>query len=161
MKQDLVTSKMTMERTKRIFTFLTFFVCTACLAALTASLATHKWLVARPVRLTVLNGSSELLDDDGSGKFRGQISFGLFQGTRVLNYGFGDRLSTLWSELIFFDTLDIRFEALRFCDARKCDSLYASQLGAFLIAIEVNLLCGGRENLGFWVGLDLFLFGCL
>lgn len=85
-----------MERTKRIFTFLTFFVCTACLASLTASLATHKWLTSRLVRMTLMNGTSELLDDDGSGKFRGQVYFGLFQGTKILNYGFGDRVSQIW-----------------------------------------------------------------
>ncbi|KAI1305962.1 hypothetical protein HDE_01104 [Halotydeus destructor] len=88
---------MTSERTKRIFTFLTFFVCTACLVCLTASLATHNWLTARPIRLTTINGSSQLLDDDdGTGKFRGTINLGLFQGTKVLNYGFGDRVSTIW-----------------------------------------------------------------
>lgn len=64
-------------------------------------LATHKWLTARPVRLAVLNGTAaaaELPDDVAAGKFRGTISLGLFQGTKVLNYGFGDRTSTVWSE---------------------------------------------------------------
>ena len=93
-----------MEQRKRVFTFLTFFVCTACLAFLTASLATHKWIVAKPVRSTqFLNTSltfNESLSDSDhdSGKFRGEIHFGLFQGTKLLNYGFGDRITAIWSE---------------------------------------------------------------
>jgi hypothetical protein len=90
-----------MERTKRIFTFLTFFVCTACLAALSASLATNKWVSALPVRVSLINGSDlQATDraprDRSDRKFRGEISFGLFQGSKTLNYGFGDRNSQLW-----------------------------------------------------------------
>jgi hypothetical protein len=98
-----------MEQRKRVFTFLTFFVCTACLAFLTASLATHKWIIAKPVRFafinTTISNSSSLMEDDDNdnhfGKFRGEIYFGLFQGTKVLNYGFGDRTTAIWSELAF------------------------------------------------------------
>ena len=91
-----------MEQQKRVFTFLTFFVCTVCLAFLTASLATHKWIIAKPVRITFLNSSnlenSSFEDeDDENNKFRGEIYFGLFQGTKILNYGFGDRITTIWS----------------------------------------------------------------
>jgi len=32
-------------------------------------------------------------------KYRGQIHFGLFQGSKILNYGFGDRSSYITSEL--------------------------------------------------------------
>lgn len=78
-----------MEQRKRIFIFLTFFVCTACLALLTASLATHKWIVARPIRSIAFNASSYLFPEDFRSsqddkelprKFRGEIHFGLFQG---------------------------------------------------------------------------------
>jgi len=89
-----------MEQRKRVTTFLTFFVCTACLAFLTASLATHKWIIAKPVRIALLNNATHLdnntFDDDETGKFRGEIYFGLFQGTKVLNYGFGDRVTAIW-----------------------------------------------------------------
>jgi len=91
-----------MEQRKRVLTFLTFFVCTACLAFLTASLATQKWIIAKPVRIAFLNSSSlenvSFIDDDhdDSGKFKGEIYFGLFQGTKILNYGFGDRVTPIW-----------------------------------------------------------------
>ncbi|XP_054167216.1 clarin-3-like [Oppia nitens] len=87
-----------MEQRKRVLTFLTFFICTACLAFLTASLATHKWIVAKPVRIALINTSLTINEtigdpDDNSGKFRGEIYFGLFYGTKVLNYGFGNRIT--------------------------------------------------------------------
>ncbi len=123
-----------MEQRKRIFIFLTFFVCTICLALLTSSLATHKWVVARPIRSIAFNASSYLFAEDRSTqdelprKFRGEIHFGLFQGlfswflklppwlklqllqqdanlcfyffsssgTKVLNYGLGDRTTIIW-----------------------------------------------------------------
>ena len=112
------------HRSRRVLTFLTFFVCTACLALLSASLATHKWIVVKPIRSingAFLNSSADLdstnmvrtsrnydasdaerdsglrlkLEND---KFRGSIYFGLFHGTKSLNYGFGDRHSSLSSE---------------------------------------------------------------
>lgn len=86
-----------MEQTKRVFTFITFFVCTAALIFLTASLATHKWLIAKPIRITFLNATN-FEDSDNDTKFRGEIYFGLFQGTKILNYGFGDRINTIWSK---------------------------------------------------------------
>ena len=157
--------------------FTTFFVCTTCLALLCASLATHKWIVSRPIRVLRLGGQqqanftalmlsaalfddtnasnqvhpihqtatstkskqqelrplmqrqrhepaglqqvanllstdqaqlqsvagfSEILSGVGSStshsagtKFQGEIYFGLFNGVKVLNYGFGDRVSQL------------------------------------------------------------------
>lgn len=94
-----------MERRKRIITFITFLICTCCLALLTASLTTHKWIIVNPVRLSFINGSiielnqhhnnNNSKDFSSESKFRGTIYFGLFQGTKILNYGFGDRVSYL------------------------------------------------------------------
>lgn len=95
-----------MEQRKRVLTFLTFFVCTACLAFLTASLATQQWIIAKPVRIAFLNSSSlesnvAFIDDEhDTGKFKGEIYFGLFQGTKILNYGFGDRITSIWSKSV-------------------------------------------------------------
>ena len=155
--------------------FTTFFICTTCLALLSASLATHKWLVSKPMRILRLNNGQTTTtnltalmltatqetaaDDDRannrhhhhqssslehnkmlsannnsnnnkqqhqllqssdpfvipttsvsgsisapaiqitapgqSSKFQGEIYFGLFNGVKVLNYGFGDRVSQL------------------------------------------------------------------
>lgn len=149
--------------------FTTFFVCTTCLVLLSASLATHKWLVAKPIRILRLNNgqttnftalmltasqdeadrqessfssnrplqhplaarlrsspsvsaghstghaaanlqysspfSNELsaISISSSGqnsKFLGEIYFGLFNGVKVLNYGFGDRVNQLSGELL-------------------------------------------------------------
>lgn len=145
-----------MERKKRIITFITFLICTSCLALLTASLTTHKWIIVKPVRLTFINGSiielnqhhnnlrrskqvseedvsrqdsllgldrsfsveskynsssdftgSNQVDETDSRKFRGTIYFGLFQGTKILNYGFGDRVSYLSSKLLLLQTSSI------------------------------------------------------
>lgn len=127
--------------------FATFFVCTTCLGLLAASLATHKWLISKPIRVLRLNNgqvtnftalmlTATLGDDDNervflinnnnkkkvssqklqssestnsqqlllptnqqtNSKFQGEIYFGLFNGVKVLNYGFGERLSQLSGE---------------------------------------------------------------
>ena len=131
---------MTMNKSKRILSFITFFICTTSLALLAASLTTHKWIVVRPLRVSLLNESTIKVYDSnredlttlvtpdldtsvanskvyGYGynnettdsrtllekalerrKYRGQIHFGLFQGSKILNYGFGDRSSYITSE---------------------------------------------------------------
>lgn len=134
--------------------FTTFIICTTCLALLSASLATHKWIISKPIRILKLNGgqtnltslmltaqsdqfydqrnsyhhhhhhphtmnlpltsnggasgggggsstSPDLLNNNHqlyssqNNKFQGEIYFGLFKGVKVLNYGFGDRLSPI------------------------------------------------------------------
>lgn len=85
-----------MEQSKRIFTFLTFIICCLILTLLVASLATQSWLIAKPIRLNLLNSTGNLKNDPN--KFRGEIYFGLFQCTRILNYGFGDRITNIWSK---------------------------------------------------------------
>ena len=117
-----------MDKRQHIILFLTFLVCTACLILLTLSLTTNKWIVVRPVRLSVMtinsssssstdspssqslpsslhspsspssssSGSAYVNDEDDSNKFHGNIYFGLLKGTKILNYGFGDRVSHIW-----------------------------------------------------------------
>ncbi|UXI20076.1 U6 snRNA-associated Sm-like protein LSm3 [Sarcoptes scabiei] len=96
-----------MEQRKRIYIFLTFFVCTASLALLTVSLATHRWILAKPIRSVQINSSildqyHQNSDEDQRTliempkKFRGLVYFGLFQGTKILNYGLGDRTTIIW-----------------------------------------------------------------
>jgi hypothetical protein len=126
-----------MDRSRRILTFITFFICTTSLALLAASLTTHKWIVVRPLRVSLLNESIIKVYDNNREdltilvspdldsmsainkghhvnnesdtrtilektlerrKYRGQIHFGLFQGSKILNYGFGDRSSYIASE---------------------------------------------------------------
>lgn len=89
-----------MDLVQRVFTFLTFFVCCGCLAFLTVSLATQEWIEAKPVMLVyVTNDSTQ--QDENEGKFKGEVSFGLFHGKKTLNYGLGPRHSTFSGEYIF------------------------------------------------------------
>lgn len=83
-----------MDLVKRVLTFLTFFVCCGALAFLTASYSTNYWVVVKPVRevFDVSNISTPVnVEEEGTGKFRGEISFGLFKGEKRLNHGFGLR----------------------------------------------------------------------
>lgn len=119
--------------------FATFLVCTVCLGLLGASLATHKWIIAKPMRTllqrppnqstssnnlrqtpnnTSVHSSSSLeetaslqlrqslqqhlpnfqlpaLFSPTDNKFQGEIHFGLFAGVKILNHGFGDRISAI------------------------------------------------------------------
>ena len=134
-----------MDKTRRIISFITFFICTTSLALLAASLTTHRWLVVRPLRVSLLNETTIKVYDNNREdltilvtpdldtavakgafyandtstnqdsrtplektlerrKYRGQIHFGLFQGSKILNYGFGDRSSYIASKFISFYT---------------------------------------------------------
>lgn len=85
--------------TKRVLTFCTFFVCCGCLALLSASFATQKWIVAKPVKVGLSPSISNVTAEDST-KFRGELNFGLFEGSKTLNHGFGDRKSHIWGEFI-------------------------------------------------------------
>uniref|UniRef100_A0A224Z0T3 Uncharacterized protein n=1 Tax=Rhipicephalus zambeziensis TaxID=60191 RepID=A0A224Z0T3_9ACAR len=82
-----------MDLVQRVFTFLTFFVCCGCLAFLTVSLATQDWIEAKPVMLVYVSNNS-IQQAENEGKFKGEVSFGLFHGKKTLNYGLGPRHST-------------------------------------------------------------------
>lgn len=83
--------------TKRVLTFCTFFVCCGCLALLSASFATQKWIVAKPVKVGLSPSISNVTAEDNT-KFRGELNFGLFEGSKTLNHGFGDRKSHIWGK---------------------------------------------------------------
>lgn len=44
------------------------------------------------------SGGQSLLSGQNGNKFQGEIYFGLFKGVKVLNYGFGDRVSQISGE---------------------------------------------------------------
>lgn len=53
---------------------------------------------------TSSGASGDAVAGEDARKFRGTIYFGLFQGTKILNYGFGDRSSPLFSKCIVLIT---------------------------------------------------------
>ncbi|XP_015916501.1 clarin-3 [Parasteatoda tepidariorum] len=83
------------DLTKRVITFCTFFICCGCLALISASLATQKWIVAKPVKVGLPPSISNATAGDHT-KFRGDLHFGLFEGSKTLNHGFGDRKTHIW-----------------------------------------------------------------
>ncbi|XP_053213266.1 clarin-2-like [Panonychus citri] len=88
-----------MERTKRIAAFITFFICIIALALLTGSLTTNKWITSKPERIRLNNVPDHIRNQSVQSderKFKGDIHFGLFHGTKILNYGFGDRTNSIW-----------------------------------------------------------------
>jgi len=65
---------------KRSFIFVTFFVSCLAISLLAAALGTEHWVSAECVR------EGEFKD-----KSSGTINFGLFKGSRLLNFGLGER----------------------------------------------------------------------
>jgi hypothetical protein len=63
---------------QRSVIFFTFLLCCLALALLAGGLGTRYWIVAEAERAS-------------NNKSSGFIHFGLFEGTRRLNYGFGER----------------------------------------------------------------------
>lgn len=67
------------------------------MAFLTVSLATQEWVEAKPVMLVYVTNDSI---PQTEGKFKGEVSFGLFHGKKILNYGLGPRHSTFSSKCL-------------------------------------------------------------
>lgn len=66
---------------------------------------TQEWTVVKPVRigLNISLRHSEPMDPE-TNRFQGVINFGLFDGKKVLNYGFGNRVFDLKSKSSVFNT---------------------------------------------------------
>lgn len=80
-----------MEVWKRGLIFVTFFLCCLGVALLTGAMGTKYWLESEPVRELHLNATSPT----------GYIHFGLFSGTKELNYGIGVRRAEIWGNVPF------------------------------------------------------------
>lgn len=92
-----------MDTTKRCLVCLVFVINCVTFALICTSMLTQEWVVVKPVR-TGLNISIRSNDnnDGESTRFQGIIYFGLFDGKKVLNYGFGNRVFDLKSKSIYF-----------------------------------------------------------
>ena len=90
-----------MDSKKRTLFTLTFVLGLLGVGMLVASLATDYWLESRPVRNVdddTLAVAINVTGGDLDTKFTGYIHFGLFHGSKSLDYGFGPRHSEISGE---------------------------------------------------------------
>ncbi|XP_021361202.1 clarin-2-like isoform X2 [Mizuhopecten yessoensis] len=81
-----------MGETKKVFIGLTIYVSLAAIGLVVAAFVTEHWIsaFAQKKNNTLSRNASETV-----GKFTGNITFGLFAGTRKVNYGVGAREQTI------------------------------------------------------------------
>ena len=82
-----------MNKKRQVF-LVTFFLGFAGIGLLVTALCTDYWLESNPVRLVdedTLNAAVNVTDEESNTKFTGYIHFGLFRGSKTLDYGFGQR----------------------------------------------------------------------
>ena len=96
--------------------FMTFLVACLGIALLAGGLGTKYWVVAVAARET-------------NNKSHGFIHFGLFEGTRRLNHGFGERIYDM-------DILDILFRERTF----MVKELYIATIGCICVGIFFGIV---------------------
>ncbi|XP_015917586.1 uncharacterized protein [Parasteatoda tepidariorum] len=81
-----------MDTTKRCLVCIVFLVNCATFALICSAMLSQEWVVVKPVRtgLNISIRNVEYLDSE-TNRFQGVIYFGLFEGKKILNYGFGNR----------------------------------------------------------------------
>lgn len=76
---------------QRILVSLTIFFSFAAIGLIVASFATDNWISANAIKTNNTNDNSTVNQNDGTKKFSANITFGLFRGRKLINYGFGAR----------------------------------------------------------------------
>lgn len=84
-----------MKFMKRVLIGLTFYFCCSAVVLLCVAFGTKYWIESSPVR-DVANVTRNNTNTDLDTRFVGTIHLGLFEEHKLLNYGWGDRESTLW-----------------------------------------------------------------
>ncbi|GFY56941.1 hypothetical protein TNIN_253231 [Trichonephila inaurata madagascariensis] len=86
---------------------------------------TQEWVIVKPVRtgLNISIRTTELTDAESS-RFQGIIYFGLFDGKKILNYGFGDRAFELKNKVLPMAEDGIQSTHLQCPTALKCNGLH-------------------------------------
>ncbi|XP_060078569.1 clarin-2-like [Ylistrum balloti] len=84
-----------MGETKKGFVGLTIFVSLAAIGLVVAAFVTENWVSAFAQKTNNTFIRNATVDTDGTLKFTGNITFGLFSGTRYVNYGVGARKQTI------------------------------------------------------------------
>lgn len=77
---------------QKVLVSLTIFFSFVAVGLIVASFATDNWITANAVTKNITHDNSSINQDDGtSKKFSANITFGLFRGSKIINYGFGAR----------------------------------------------------------------------
>ena len=105
-----------MNLKERSIIFFTFLVTCLALALLSGGMGTQYWVVSRAVRTA--NNKSE-----------GFVHFGLFEGTRRLNTGYGERVNLM-------DIIDIMFRDKEFV----LRGLFVSTIASVAVSILFGIL---------------------
>ena len=80
-----------MEKRKKLLILATAISAIAAIVLIVTSLATEKWVQSTPSLASRKNYTTE----------NNEVSFGLFKGKKVLNFGFASRPTKLDSKLFF------------------------------------------------------------
>lgn len=102
--KNMFPSYFPMDTIKRCLVSVVFVVNCVTFALICTAMLTQEWTVVKPVRigLNISLRHTEPLDPE-TNRFQGVINFGLFDGKKVLNYGFGNRVFDLKSKCSSFN----------------------------------------------------------
>ncbi|XP_033757242.1 clarin-2-like isoform X2 [Pecten maximus] len=84
-----------MGETKKGFVGFTIFVSLAAIGLVVGAFVTEHWISAFAQKTNNTLTKNATVETDGTLKFTGNITFGLFAGTRFVNYGVGARRQTI------------------------------------------------------------------
>ncbi|XP_064630684.1 clarin-2-like isoform X2 [Lineus longissimus] len=82
-----------MQKKKKLCLVLTGFIAALAVGLVSAALATNFWVESKPVREVpqqIIDSAKNVSGVYDTNKFKGEVHFGLFYGSKVLNYGFGE-----------------------------------------------------------------------
>ena len=87
-----------LDTRSKIFIIGSILLNLASVCFLSASLGTDWWVNSLPERQDPRDVLGYLPVNDTGTRFRGQVHFGLFRGTKILNEGLGEREVTIWGK---------------------------------------------------------------
>jgi hypothetical protein len=83
-----------MEAKKKMCIIFTGVFAALAVGLVSAALSTNFWVESRPIRAVpdrIIASARNVSGVYDPNKFKGEVHFGLFYGTKVLNYGFGEQ----------------------------------------------------------------------
>ena len=109
-----------MNLREKTLIFVTFLTSCLAIALISAGLGTQYWIVAKAFRST-------------NEKSKGLVHFGLFQGERKLNHGFGERIYSM-------DILDVMFHEQKYMVKELFITTIACAVGGIFFGVISALL---------------------